>query len=210
MIRIDNYKVFKDLTKDELFNEVLRRNKIDSNDVVDIKIVKKSIDARDKSNVHYNYAVNIKVKDDSKYPNIKKIEEKQLPTIKHNRNSKYQPIIIGAGPAGLFCALTLIDNGYKPIIIEQGSPVEDRISIVEEYKTKAMIASLDKLNANGKTLVVVTEDSVDERAWLSSWNIPNVLFVYSWEFNVYDVLNCETLIVTENALKDIEEVLING
>ena len=73
-----------------------------------------------------------------------------------------------------------------------------------------MIACLEKLNATGKTLVVVTEDSVDEKAWLSSWNIPNVLFVYSWEFNVYDVLNCETLIVTENALKDIEEVLING
>ena len=52
-------------------------------------------------------------------------------------DNKYDVIIIGAGPAGLFCALTLIDNGYKPIIIEQGSPVEDRISIVEEYKTKA-------------------------------------------------------------------------
>ena len=80
----------------------------------------------------------------------------------------------------------------------------------DDYKTKAMIASLDKLNANGKTLVVVTEDSANEQAWLSSWNIPNVLFVYSWEFNVYDVLNCDTLIVTENAVKDIEEVLING
>ena len=80
----------------------------------------------------------------------------------------------------------------------------------EDYKTKAMIASLDKLNANGKTLVVVTEDSANEQAWLSSWNIPNVLFVYSWEFNVYDVLNCDTLIVTEKAVQDIEEVLING
>ena len=80
----------------------------------------------------------------------------------------------------------------------------------EEYKTKAMISSLEKLNANGKTLVVVTEDSANEQAWLSSWNIPNVLFVYSWEFNVYDVLNCDTLIVTEKAVKDIEEVLING
>ena len=41
-------------------------------------------------------------------------------------------------------------------------------------------ALAEKLNATDKTLVVVTEDSVDERAWLSSWNIPNVLFVYSW------------------------------
>jgi len=82
--------------------------------------------------------------------------------------------------------------------------------VFEEYKTKAMIACMEKLNATGKTLVVVTEDSADEKAWISSWNIPNVRFVYSWEFNVYDVLNCDTLIVTEKAILDIEGVLING
>jgi len=80
----------------------------------------------------------------------------------------------------------------------------------EEYKTKTMIACMEKLNATGKTLVVVTEDSADEKSWISSWNIPNVRFVYSWEFNVYDVLNCDTLIVTEKAILDIEGVLING
>ena len=80
----------------------------------------------------------------------------------------------------------------------------------EDYKTKEMISCMEKLNATGKTLVVVTEDTADEKAWVSSFNIPNVLFVYSWEFNVYDILNCDTLIVTENAVKDIEEVLING
>lgn len=82
--------------------------------------------------------------------------------------------------------------------------------VFEEYKTKAMISCMEKLNATGKTLVVVTEDSADEKAWISSWNIPNVRFVYSWEFNVYDVLNCDTLIVTEKAILDIEGVLING
>ena len=80
----------------------------------------------------------------------------------------------------------------------------------EDYKTKEMISCMEKLNATGKTLVVVTEDTADEKAWVSSFNIPNVLFVYSWEFNVYDILNCDTLIVTEKAIKDIEEVLING
>ena len=80
----------------------------------------------------------------------------------------------------------------------------------KDYKTKEMISCMEKLNATGKTLVVVTEDTADEKAWVSSFNIPNVLFVYSWEFNVYDILNCDTLIVTEKAIKDIEEVLING
>lgn len=139
MLRIDNIKIYEDLTEEELLLKISKKYKIAKQDIIEFSIVKKSIDARDKSNVHYNYAVNIKVSNESKYPNIKKIEEKQLPIINHNRNSKYQPIIIGAGPAGLFCALTLIDNGYTPIIIEQGSCVEDRIDIVEEYKTKAKI-----------------------------------------------------------------------
>ncbi len=139
MLRIDNIKIYEDLTEEQLYKKVIKRFNIDEKDIIEFNIVKKSIDARDKSNVHYNYAVNIKVQDESKYPNYKKVEEKKLPPINKNRNSKYQPIIIGSGPAGLFCALTLIDNGYKPIIIEQGNKVEDRINVVKEYKYKAKI-----------------------------------------------------------------------
>ncbi len=139
MLRIDNIKIFKDLTKEELKEKVLKKNNIKVDEVLSFNIVKKSIDARDKKNVHYNYAVDITVKDESKYPNIKKINEIKTEPIRLNRKSSYNPIIVGSGPAGLFCALTFIDNGYKPIIIEQGSKVEDRISIIEEYKTKAKI-----------------------------------------------------------------------
>ncbi len=139
MLRIDNIKIYEDLTEEQLYIKVIKKFKIEEKDIIEFNIVKKSIDARDKSNVHYNYAVNIKVLDESKYPNYKRVEEKQLPTINKKRNSNYQPIIIGSGPAGLFCALTLIDNGYKPIIIEQGSQVEDRINVIEEYKYKAKI-----------------------------------------------------------------------
>ena len=139
MLRIDNIKIYEDLTEEQLFNKVINKFKINKADIEEIYIVKKSIDARDKSNVHYNYAINIKVSDESKYPNIKQIKVETLPKPVQNRNSKYQPIIIGSGPAGLFCALTLIDNGYKPIIIEQGEPVEERTKIIEEFKIKPKV-----------------------------------------------------------------------
>lgn len=139
MLRIDNIKIYEDLTEEELFNKVIKKNKINPNDIKSINIVKKSIDARDKSKVHYNYAINLEVIDEYKYPNIKQISVEELPKPIKRRNSKYQPIIIGSGPAGLFCALTLIDNGYKPIIIEQGESVEERTKIIEEFKTKPKV-----------------------------------------------------------------------
>lgn len=139
MLRIDNIKIYEDLQEEQLFNKVINKFKINKEDIEEIYIVKKSIDARDKSKVHYNYAINIKVLDESKYPNIKQISVETLPKPVKNRNSIYQPVIIGSGPAGLFCALTLIDNGYKPIIIEQGESVEKRTSIIEEFKTKPKV-----------------------------------------------------------------------
>ena len=139
MLRIDNIKIYEDLSEEQLFKKVINKYKINKQDIKSINIVKKSIDARDKSNVHYNYAVNIEVIDESKYPNIKQISVETLPKPEKKRSSKHQPIIIGSGPAGLFCALTLIDNGYKPIIIEQGESVEKRTSIIEEFKTKPKV-----------------------------------------------------------------------
>lgn len=139
MLRIDNIKIYEDLTEKELFNKVISKFKINNKDIISIDIVKKSIDARDKSKVHYNYAFNLKVLDESKYPTLKRVEEKELPKIEKRRNSEFRPIIVGSGPAGLFCALTLVDNGYKPIIIEQGESVEERTKIIEEFKTKPKV-----------------------------------------------------------------------
>ncbi|MDE5888748.1 MAG: NAD(P)/FAD-dependent oxidoreductase [Bacilli bacterium] len=138
---MDNIKIFEDLTESELTDKILKKNKISLSDFISLDIVKKSIDARDKKNVHYNYSVNITLKDESKY-NFKHIEAPEYKEVIKKRNSSYQPIIVGSGPAGLFCALTFIDNGYKPIIIEQGSCVEDRIRYVEEYKTTGKINEL--------------------------------------------------------------------
>ena len=135
MLRIEGIKIYEDTEEVDVVSKAIRKNNIDIRDVEDYEIVKKSIDARDKSNVHYVYAINLKVKDDKKYSNLKIVNEEEIPPIKRKRKSKYRPIIVGAGPAGLFAALTFIDNGYKPIILEQGSKVEERVLQIEEFKT---------------------------------------------------------------------------
>ena len=45
----------------------------------------------------------------------------------------HRPVVIGAGPAGLFCALFLAEHGYRPLLIERGRPMEQRTADVEQF-----------------------------------------------------------------------------
>ncbi len=126
MLRINNIKIFEDISKEKVLKIALSKNKINKSDIINWKISKKSIDARNKNNVHYNYSIDIEVKNENKYKNLTKISETKCANIKINCTLFNRPIIIGAGPSGLFSAITLVENGIKPIIIEQGQPVEIR------------------------------------------------------------------------------------
>lgn len=74
----------------------------------------------------------------------------------------------------------------------------------EEYKTKTMTAMLKAVGAEGKTLVVL--DSNEQKTVKSFANIPGVKTAQYNALNVYDVLNCEKVVIAEGAVKKIEEV----
>ena len=73
-----------------------------------------------------------------------------------------------------------------------------------EYKTSAMAAMLSALNAGKRTLIVLPE--VDAKVVKSCANLPKVKTTVVNALNVYDILNCDTFIITEAAVKKIEEV----
>ena len=78
----------------------------------------------------------------------------------------------------------------------------------ETNKTKEMVNFLTKLELTyNKVMIVVSE--LDENVCLSSRNLGNVLVVLPSEVNTYDVLNCDKMIITADALKNLEEVLTN-
>lgn len=72
-------------------------------------------------------------------------------------------------------------------------------------KTKAMVKVLANLNAEGKTLLVV--DEINDNVMLSARNIPNLMLLDATGINVYDILNSNNLILTEAAVRKIEEGL---
>ena len=67
MLRL-TFKIKKDVTKDTLLNEICSKNRININDIIDWHIVKKSIDARNKFDVHYVYVLDFKFKNNRNYP----------------------------------------------------------------------------------------------------------------------------------------------
>lgn len=123
-----------------MIEEILKVLKIKREQLLHYEIIKKSIDARKKSNLCFVYSVEVKVEKEKsvigkvKNPNVI-INERPLYTIKPTGTIPltHRPVIVGMGPAGLFCALFLARNGYRPIVIERGSEVEERVKDVEEF-----------------------------------------------------------------------------
>ena len=89
-------------------------------------------------------------------------------------------------------------------MIDSELTVLDNIAM-EAPKTKAMVKVLENLEANRKTLIVM--DEVDENVALSARNIPGVKVINSKGLNVYDIVDSTKLVMTEGAIKAVEEVL---
>lgn len=133
MLRINHIKIRKDLTEYEVLETAIKKYNIKKEDIIDWHIARKSIDARKKEDVHYNYSIAIKVKNEDRYKKLETIKKLEMPSISIKNHFMTRPVIVGAGPAGLFAALTLVQNNIKPIIIEQGQPVDERKKSVEEF-----------------------------------------------------------------------------
>ena len=142
MIRVRQIKlpIEKD-TKEEIINQISKKFKIKQENIQNIKISKKSLDARQKPNLFYIYEIDIDITDETNILNknkdniniLKTPDEKYILPSKGNIKLTKQPIIIGSGPAGLFCAYLLSELGYNPLIIERGEQLEKRIKTVENF-----------------------------------------------------------------------------
>lgn len=113
----------------------------------ELSIFKKSIDARKRSDIKLVYSVEasfggVSAKDRKALEKIsaRKAEESDLTFEYGDREMTERPLIVGMGPAGMFCALILAGQGYRPVIIDRGDDVWGRVKAVEKFYS---CASLD-------------------------------------------------------------------
>ena len=140
MIQITQLKLPYHHSAVDLEQKIRKTLKLSENQKFTYRIAKKSIDARKKPELYLVYSIQVSCDNENsiikkaKNPSISMVKPKkyQLPS-NGEENLTAPPLIIGAGPAGLFAAYILAEAGFKPILIERGKAVEDRQKDVEEF-----------------------------------------------------------------------------
>ena len=130
----DNYQ------KIQIEKKIIKLLKINTKDILSWEIIRRSLDARKKPTLFYSYIVDVSVKNEAEI--LKRCKQKNVSSVTpqeyvfpqvNSPSDNPRPVIVGLGPAGLFCGYYLAKNGYKPIILERGKQVEQRLQDVEEF-----------------------------------------------------------------------------
>lgn len=148
MIRIGQIKLGAFLKEEEVIPSLkvkaAKKLRIDEKAISSLSISKRSLDARKKNEIVYVYTVDVCVNNEKniriKDKDISFVENRKyrFPYIKE-KDSVSRPIIVGFGPAGIFCAYMLAKAGFRPVVFERGSRVEERTEAVKQFWEKGVL-----------------------------------------------------------------------
>ncbi len=170
MLRINQLKIQTDHTPEQLKKKAARALHIPVQDIVDMRIFRKSLDARKKPELFFSYTLDVWVKNEDRV--FRGIWDKESPKRQKNQGKQQQnqsnqdsmiqktedveycfphskitikpscpPVVVGMGPAGLFCGYFLALAGYCPILLERGRDVEARQRDVEAFWNTGILNS---------------------------------------------------------------------
>ena len=139
MLRITQLKLPVGHTEEQLRKKLLKTVHIKESGLKEYTIKKRSLDARKKPELYYVYTVDLSAADEGAIlrrlkGKVQKAEEKTYRAPEHGTAPlSGRAAVIGSGPAGLFCAYLLAKEGYHPLVIERGAPVDKRREDVRKF-----------------------------------------------------------------------------
>lgn len=129
MLRISNIKfpLHEELNNSALLKKAAKILKVKVDEILSVKLAKKSIDARERLGGFYVLALDVEILKEDRFLDLKDVSKVQNFSYNLPKSSlKSRPIIVGFGPAGMMCALFLAKAGARPIVIERGKSVHQR------------------------------------------------------------------------------------
>jgi len=118
----------------DLFKALSYKLNIPLDSIEDLEILRNSLDARTKNHLKYNLTLKANICIELKLDNDVQIYKEPQPYLEtKHKISDPHPFIIGAGPAGLFAALSLAEKGFQPYIFDRGDCLEDRTKKVTDF-----------------------------------------------------------------------------
>ena len=136
MIKTD-VKVPIGYKNEDVISALEARLPIKANEVRELRIVKQALNLSDRKNIHYDLFVAISLSDERE-AGLLKMKKKVFPFELFSMQPPLcrftsRPVVVGAGPAGLFCALLLAEAGARPLLLERGLAVDERAERVEKF-----------------------------------------------------------------------------
>jgi uncharacterized FAD-dependent dehydrogenase len=139
-LRVSNIRLPADQSEVFLADHLARVLNVMRPDILRHRILRKSLDLRDKSNVSFVYTIEVDLPPDHQAP----IDGASVRVERHETEAFYlpppgdaplphRPVVVGTGPAGLIAGWLLAQTGYRPLLIERGRPVRDRIRDVAAF-----------------------------------------------------------------------------
>ncbi len=137
-IIISQIKTTLDEPKENAVAKALAALRMKPGDIAEARLYKSSVDAR--RDVCFVHSVYVRLKDSvrerkiaGKRPDVRLYEPGELSVTPGSEKLGGDIYVAGFGPAGMFCALTLCEFGYKPIVLERGADMDSRVNAVEGY-----------------------------------------------------------------------------
>ncbi len=135
MLKITNLLLPIKYTEDDIRNEIKRKLKIGDYDILSFEVIKDSIDAHKRGEIHRCVSVGVSLRGEKRFFEVKGVEKHEKYQYEYppvSRLSK-RPVVVGSGPAGLFAAHILAVCGAMPILIERGMDVDSRRKAVDTF-----------------------------------------------------------------------------
>ena len=136
MIKTD-IKLPFNYSDEDIFAAISGRLPIERDELKKVEILKRSLNIDDKSDIHYTASVGLSLSADRE-AGLLKMKKKVSPVPDYSislpmADFSCRPLVVGAGPAGLFAALLLAEAGARPIVIERGLAVDERTKKVDTF-----------------------------------------------------------------------------